>query len=149
MPKSRTNKPRTNTSRTKTANAILLHVGTRIRMRRIELGITQTALGRQLGVTFQQIQKYENGANAATAAKLLPLAQALQVDVGFFYRATDGAPAGEDHAPGVLDRFAASKEGIGIARDFLRIKSAAVRTAIAAFVRTMGEADAELLQAAE
>lgn len=141
MPKS---KPRT-----KAANAIMTHVGARIRTRRIELGISQAELGAQLKLSHQQINKYESGTNAVSSTTLLPLAQALQVDVGFFYRATDGAPVAGDHAPGPLDRFAASKEGPAIARDFLRIKNAGIRAAIAAFVRTMGEADAALLQAAE
>ena len=67
------------------------HVGTRIRGRRVGLRISQTKLGHSIGVTFQQIQKYESGTNRVGASNLFKIAKALEVEVSFFfeeYRAT-------------------------------------------------------------
>jgi transcriptional regulator with XRE-family HTH domain len=69
------------------------HVGTRVRMRRVMLGVTQEALAGALGVTFQQVQKYEKGTNRISASRLQHISQILQVPVPFFF---DGAPGGVD-----------------------------------------------------
>src|SRR4051812_12223036 len=62
-----------------------LHVGARIRMRRILLDMNQQALGKKLGLTFQQVQKYENGSNRVSASRLSGIAEALGVAVGYFF----------------------------------------------------------------
>ena len=67
------------------ATEIDQYVGSRMRVRRIEIGMSQEALGDQLGVTFQQVQKYERGANRISASRLFFLANALGVPIGFFY----------------------------------------------------------------
>ena len=69
------------------------HVGNRVRMRRMMLGISQEALGEALGVTFQQVQKYEKGKNRVSASRLQHISQVLQVPVPFFF---EGAPGGAD-----------------------------------------------------
>ena len=74
-----------------TADPIDRYVGSRLRARRLGLGMSQTKLGQAIGVTFQQVQKYENGANRVGASNLYKMAKALGVDVGFFY---DGMPKG-------------------------------------------------------
>ncbi len=68
-----------------TADPIDRYVGSRLRVRRLGLGMSQTRLGQAIGVTFQQVQKYENGANRVGASNLYKMARALGVDVGFFY----------------------------------------------------------------
>src|SRR5262245_30468310 len=73
-------------------NPIDVHVGSRVRFRRMLLGMSQEKLGEKLGLTFQQIQKYEKGINRIGASRLFDLAQVLGVPVQFFY---EEAPAGE------------------------------------------------------
>jgi transcriptional regulator with XRE-family HTH domain len=83
------------------------HVGRRLRMRRLLLGMSQERLGELLGLTFQQIQKYERGANRLGASRLFEAAQALEVDVAFFFEDLSGpvgrAPAGLAEAPAAYD----------------------------------------------
>ncbi|RPI31359.1 MAG: XRE family transcriptional regulator, partial [Hyphomicrobiaceae bacterium] len=73
-------------------NPIDVHVGSRVRFRRMLLGMSQEKLGEKLGLTFQQIQKYEKGINRIGASRLFDLAQVLGVSVQFFY---EEAPTGE------------------------------------------------------
>src|ERR1043166_6180006 len=73
----------------KAPNPIDKHVGSRVRMRRMMLGMSQEKLGNALGLTFQQVQKYEKGANRIGASRLQQLSLILQVPVSFFF---DGAP---------------------------------------------------------
>src|SRR5262244_2816948 len=79
------------------ANPIDIHVGSRVRFRRMLLGMSQEKLGEKLGLTFQQVQKYEKGINRIGASRLFDLAQVLGVPVQFFY---EEAPAGAE--PGAL-----------------------------------------------
>src|SRR6266478_9270897 len=73
----------------KAANPIDRHVGNRVRMRRKMLSMSQTKLGDALGITFQQVQKYENGTNRIGASRLEQISHVLQVPVAFFF---EGAP---------------------------------------------------------
>src|ERR1700694_4083141 len=73
----------------KTPNPIDIHVGSRVRMRRLMLGMSQTKLADALGLTFQQVQKYEKGTNRTGASRLYHMAHILQVPVAFFF---EGAP---------------------------------------------------------
>ena len=75
------------------ANAIDLHVGKRLRRRRRLLGLTQQQLAESIGIRFQQIQKYECGANRVTASRLYELAVALNVPVNYFFEGLQAAPA--------------------------------------------------------
>jgi len=70
---------------TEAPDRIDLHVGGRIRVRRLLLGLKQQALARKLGITFQQVQKYENGANRVSASRISEIAEALGVRVGYFF----------------------------------------------------------------
>jgi transcriptional regulator with XRE-family HTH domain len=75
------------------------HVGKRVRMRRMMLGMSQEMLGDALGVTFQQVQKYENGTNRISASRLQHISQILQVPAAFFFEGVPRRAAGAMHKP--------------------------------------------------
>jgi transcriptional regulator with XRE-family HTH domain len=111
------------------------HVGERIRLRRTELGLTQEQLAEALGVSYQQIQKYETGANRISAGRILEIARKLSVDVGFFF---EDLP--DDSQPGqVLEHGGRQRSAIELVRKFAQIKDAEVRAAIAGLVKTIVE----------
>ena len=97
-----------------TADPIDRYVGSRLRVRRLGLGMSQTKLGQAIGVTFQQVQKYENGANRVGASNLYKMAKALGVDVGFFY---DGMPQGTAKGKGKGTRGGRAQPSVEIAGD--------------------------------
>ena len=124
----------------KKPNPIDIHVGGRVRLRRMMLGMSQEKLGEQLGITFQQIQKYEKGTNRIGASRLQNIATVLSVPVGFFF---DGVPghgenAASDSKSGsyVVD-FLSSSEGLQLNRAFVRISDAKVRRRIVDLVRAL------------
>jgi len=128
----------------KTPNPIDRHVGARVRMRRMLAGVSQERLGEGLGVTFQQVQKYEKGSNRISASRLQHIAQMLDVPVSFFF---DGAPTGDMPQGGFSDAastayvsdFLATSEGVHLTKAFVRIKSARVRRRIVDMVESMAE----------
>src|SRR5882724_1000679 len=85
-------------------NPIDIHVGTRLRLRRTMLGLSQTALAEQLGLSFQQVQKYERGANRVSSSRLFDLCRILDVEIGYFFDEMDSAVAAQ--SPGALRRRA-------------------------------------------
>src|SRR6185295_1558053 len=87
-------------------NPIDVHVGSRVRFRRMLLGMSQERLGEKLGLTFQQIQKYEKGINRIGASRLFDLAQVLGVPVQFFYEEAPAAEAKQLIADGFAERSA-------------------------------------------
>ncbi len=97
-----------------TADPIDRYVGSRVRVRRLGLGMSQTKLGQAIDVTFQQVQKYENGANRVGASNLYRMAKALGVDVGFFY---DGMPQGAAKGKGKGTRGRRAQPSVEIAGD--------------------------------
>jgi transcriptional regulator with XRE-family HTH domain len=110
------------------------HVGGRVRMRRVMLGISQEKLGDELGLTFQQVQKYEKGKNRISASRLQHLSQILQVPVPFFF---EGAPGGSEGAPGIpsyINEFLATSDGIALVKAFTRIEDAKLRRLIVGLV---------------
>jgi transcriptional regulator with XRE-family HTH domain len=123
------------------ANLIDRHVGTRLRMRRLMLNMTQTEIGNALGVTFQQVQKYEKGTNRISASRLQHLCKILDVPVSFVF---DGAPRerGLPDAPEVdtdgeaaaLNSFLATSDGLALVTAYTRIGDPKVRRAIVALV---------------
>src|ERR671926_591337 len=100
---------------TKSPNPVDKHVGGRVRLRRMLIGMSQEKLGEALGITFQQVQKYEKGTNRIGASRLHQIAQVLGVPISFFY---EGAPeesaANDPHAPvqTAISEFMTSREGI-------------------------------------
>lgn len=83
-------------------NPIDIHVGSRIRLRRTLLGMSQQKLGEAIGLTFQQVQKYERGANRVGSSRMFELARVLDVEIGFFFEemGSDTAARGRQHAMG-------------------------------------------------
>jgi transcriptional regulator with XRE-family HTH domain len=117
---------------TKSPNPTDKHVGARVRMRRLMCDMSQTELGDALGITFQQVQKYEKGTNRIGASRLQHIAHILQVPVPFFF---EGSPAasGEDAAPlapSYVDAFLATSDGLSLTKSFRRIESAKLRRCI-------------------
>ncbi|MDF1767607.1 helix-turn-helix transcriptional regulator [Maricaulis sp.] len=126
-------------------NPIDIHVGSRVRLRRQLLKMSQEKLGDELGVTFQQIQKYERGANRVGASRLYRLSRALDVPVQFFFEGLVGEPsiagvAEGDQTPIVYD-FIQSIDGVTLAESFSRIKDGKVRRRVLELVRTLASED--------
>lgn len=122
------------------ANPIDVHVGGRVRLRRMLLGMSQEKLGENLGLTFQQIQKYEKGINRIGASRLYDLSQVLSVPVQFFYEelsiGTAGAAGfGERPAESYAAEFLGSREGLELNKAFARITDPRVRRSIVDLVR--------------
>lgn len=101
-------------------------IGQRIRLRRTAIGMSQEKLGEILGVTFQQVQKYEKGTNRVGASRLQSIADALGVPVSFFF---DQDTSAEERGSDIRD-FLVSKEGLALAHAFLKIESPAMRRAL-------------------
>ena len=110
-------------------------------MRRHMLGMSQTALGNALGLTFQQVQKYEKGANRIGASRLHQLSHILQVPVPFFFEDVpkNVAPRALSAAPSAnfISEFLASKEGLALVAAFVRIKDAKLRRRIVDLIQAM------------
>ena len=131
----------------KNPNPIDIHVGSRVRMRRMMVGMSQEKLGEALGLTFQQIQKYEKGANRIGASRLHQIASALGVQIEFFYEGApvpEGeAPTGfaEDPNPPYMTDFLSTADGLQLMRAFVRVRDSRVRKRIVDLVEALAEAD--------
>jgi transcriptional regulator with XRE-family HTH domain len=127
------------------ANPIDKHVGERVRMRRMLLGMSQERLGEQLGLTFQQVQKYEKGVNRIGASRLFDLAQVLGVPIQFFYENMPTSVSGPHTVPGFADRpsdayvadFLSSRDSVDLNKAFARIQDPRVRRSIVDMVRAV------------
>ncbi len=117
-------------------NPIDKHVGGRVRMRRKMLGISQTKLGQALQVSFQQVQKYENGANRIGAGKLQQIAQILDAPVVFFF---EEAPAGMNAKANGLNSLTPS-QCLSLVKAFMHIKDPIMRRHIVGLVMRIAEA---------
>jgi len=119
------------------------HVGLRIRMRRKELGISQERLAEALGLTFQQVQKYERAANRVSASKLWEIARALSTSVAYFYEGIAGAEEGDMAGPPNLDAqaFLMTPEGAELAGVFPRLGRARVRRKVVELIRALADMD--------
>lgn len=133
----------------KKPNPIDIHVGSRIRLRRTMLGMSQEKLGESLGITFQQIQKYEKGTNRVGASRLQNISNILNVPVSFFF---EDAPGDQTSASGMSEAsssnyvvdFLSSSEGLQLNRAFVKISDPKVRRRLVELVKTLAaEADAE------
>jgi transcriptional regulator with XRE-family HTH domain len=122
-------------------NLIDKHVGSRVRMRRLMLDMSQTQLGDALGLTFQQVQKYEKGSNRVSASRLQHISNILRAPVPFFFEgapASIGWPAAEESvdapSPSFVSDFLATSEGLDLVRAFTCIGDAKLRRAIVRLV---------------
>jgi transcriptional regulator with XRE-family HTH domain len=130
----------------KAPNPIDKHVGSRVRMRRMMLSMSQEKLGDALGLTFQQVQKYEKGTNRIGASRLQQISHILQVPVAFFF---EGAPAlqGQSHdgmreapSPAYVSDFLATSEGLALTKAFMRIKEPKLRRRVVDLVKEIAGA---------
>jgi transcriptional regulator with XRE-family HTH domain len=124
-------------------NPVDLHVGARIRMRRKLLGVSQERLAEQLNLTFQQVQKYERGANRVSASKLYEIARALEAPVAYFFEGlADTALAGSGvDAPGgeYVHDLVMTPEGLELAATFPRIRRGRIRRKVLDLVKALAE----------
>jgi transcriptional regulator with XRE-family HTH domain len=126
----------------KSPNPIDKHVGSRVRMRRMMIGMSQEKLGEKLGITFQQIQKYEKGTNRVGASRLQQIATSLSVPPSFFF---EGAPVpegmngefSEPPSPAYVSDFLATSDGLSLTKAFMKIKDPKVRRRIVDLVESM------------
>ena len=131
----------------KQPNPIDIHVGSRIRLRRTMLGMSQEKLGESLGITFQQVQKYEKGTNRVGASRLQNISAILNVPVSFFFEDApgetppDGASGMEENAATYVVNFLSSSEGLQLNRAFVRISDPKVRRRIIDLVKTLADED--------
>ena len=127
----------------KSPNPIDKHVGSRVRMRRMMISMSQEKLGDQLGITFQQIQKYEKGTNRIGASRLQHIANVLGVPVAFFFEGAPTLQAGgsgafsESPSPAYVSDFLATSDGLALVKSFMRVKDAKVRRRIVDLVEAM------------
>jgi transcriptional regulator with XRE-family HTH domain len=130
-------------------NPVDAHVGSRVRFRRMLLGMSQEKLGERLGLTFQQVQKYEKGVNRIGASRLFDMAQVLSVPIQYFYDGIAGEAAPNAAMPGFADKpsesfvvdFLQTREGMELNKAFARIQDPKVRRSIIDMVRAMAGED--------
>ena len=121
-------------------NSIDKHVGSRVRMRRLMLGMSQSKLGAELGITFQQVQNYEKGTNRMGASRLQHISHILQVPASFFFEGAPHVPGqttgngGAAPLPTYVTEFLASSDGLALTKAFMSIKKREVRRSIVALV---------------
>lgn len=112
------------------------HVGSRVRMRRMMLGMSQEKLGDALDLTFQQVQKYEKGTNRIGASRLQQIAHFLEVPVAFFFEGAPELPAGAGQngggapSPAYVSDFLATSDGLALTKAFMQIKDTKLRRRI-------------------
>jgi transcriptional regulator with XRE-family HTH domain len=126
-------------------NPIDIHVGSRVRLRRITLGMSQEKLGGRLGITFQQIQKYERGTNRVSASRLQEAARALGVPAAYFFEDAPGdAPAivgDTERGFSAIVAFLLTPEGVGLNRAFSRIRDSKIRRRMIDLVKAIARDD--------
>jgi transcriptional regulator with XRE-family HTH domain len=130
----------------KAPNPIDRHVGSRVRMRRMMLGMSQETLGDGLGLTFQQVQKYENGKNRIGASRLQQISHILQIPVPFFFEGAPHIPGqpegiGEAPWPDYVSEFLATTDGLALTKAFMRLKDSGLRRCIVTLVEEIAGDD--------
>lgn len=124
----------------KQANPIDVQVGNRVRIRRMLIGMSQERLGDLLGLTFQQVQKYEKGVNRIGAGRLYEIARILNVPVDFFYEGVTAAGQSganqQEGSPPIME-FVSSGEGLQLSLAFMKIKDVKVRKRVLDLVKSL------------
>ena len=126
----------------KVPNPIDRHVGSRVRMRRMMLGMSQEKLGDALDLTFQQVQKYEKGSNRIGASRLQQISLILQVPVAFFFEGAPAPPGGpggfaEASSPEYVQTTLSTSDGLALVKAFAQIKNAKLRRRLVELVEEM------------
>jgi transcriptional regulator with XRE-family HTH domain len=131
----------------KNPNPIDRHVGGRVRMRRLIVRMSQEKLGEALGITFQQVQKYEKGTNRIGASRLQQIAEVLGVPIEFFFEGvphvTSQGVVASDVAPGYVADFLSTSEGVQLTRAFVRVTDPNVRRRLISLVKAMAQDESE------
>lgn len=131
----------------KAADSVDAHIGARVRMRRQMMSMSQEQLGEALGLTFQQVQKYEKGLNRIGAGRLYRIAQALQVQISFFFEglpdpdAAEGARGEISPEKTAVMAFVSSAEGYSLSAAFSRIEDPSTRRRLVDLVRTIAQSE--------
>ncbi len=128
----------------KQANPVDAHVGNRMRLRRMLVGLSQEKMGEMLGLTFQQVQKYEKGVNRIGAGRLYQIADILSVPVSYFYEGFVGmddkaTAANDDTATKPVMEFLSSGEGLQLTLAFMKIKDGKVRKRVIDLIKSLAE----------
>jgi transcriptional regulator with XRE-family HTH domain len=129
------------------AHPVDVHVGRRLRLKRTIMGLSQESIGKSVGVTFQQIQKYERGINRMGASRLYDFAKALHVPVSYFFEGygdelSENSPVygmAESEAPGFEHEAISNRETMDIMRAYNKIKNPQVRKRIVDLIKSMAE----------
>ena len=121
----------------KSPDPIDVHVGSRLRLRRMLLGVSQEALASRLGLTFQQIQKYEKGQNRIGASRLWRIAQALDAPIAYFFEGLEDAPSDAALADPKPRDFVSSPEGLSLNLAFSRIEDRPTRRRVVDLVQAL------------
>jgi transcriptional regulator with XRE-family HTH domain len=123
------------------------HVGSRVCMRRKMLSMSQTDLANAVGVTFQQIQKYERGTNRISASRLLQISHVLQVPISFFFEDPQGPSeergAKQAHSPDYVSDFLTTTDGLALTKAFMLIKDPTLRRNIVRLAEAIAGGDRE------
>jgi len=129
----------------KQANPIDIQVGNRVRIRRMLIGMSQERLGDLLGLTFQQVQKYEKGVNRIGAGRLFEMSRILNVPVDFFYEGVNAQSAqpGTDGEGAPVMEFVSSGEGMQLSLAFMKIKDGKVRKRVLDLVKSLADEEAQ------
>jgi transcriptional regulator with XRE-family HTH domain len=127
-------------------NAVDCHVGARIRMRRKLASMSQSELAAKLGITFQQVQKYERGTNRVSASKLYEIARTLETSIAYFFEGLDDplARTRSEPAPGqdrAIHEFLITSEGVELAISFPKISRGPLRRKVLDLVRALADGD--------
>ena len=114
----------------KTFKPVDVYVGSKVRERRLKMEMSQTALGEAIGLTFQQVQKYEKGSNRIGSSRLMQIANVLDVPPTYFFEGSPGAEheGNKADSPDYLKRFVQSKEGDALMRAFVKVPKDLRRT---------------------
>lgn len=129
-------------------NPIDVHVGSRIRLRRTMIGMSQEKLGDALGITFQQVQKYEKGANRVGASRLQEISRVLNTPISFFFEDAPGSPTAKDgfqesNATSYVVDFLSSSEGLQLNRAFVKIQDPKVRRKLVELTKALAAEEEE------
>src|ERR1043165_3975077 len=131
----------------KKPNPVDAHVGSRVRLRRMLLGMSQERLGESMGLTFQQVQKYEKGVNRIGASRLFQISKILDVPVQFFFEEAPHADGGAAKGMAEADsetfilEFLNSREGLELNRAFVKIANSKVRKSVVDLVRALSASE--------
>jgi transcriptional regulator with XRE-family HTH domain len=125
----------------KAAGAIDRHVGSRIRLRRLQIAMSQERLADTLGITFQQVQKYEKGTNRVSVSRLHQIAAALEVPLSYFYpeATSPAAEAGGQEVTDLVSEIAGTPDALALLHAFARIENRATRRRVVDLVQALAD----------